>query len=224
MTTGAQRRLILFDIDGTLLDVKGAGRRSFAEALTLTWGITDDLADVRFAGATDLGVLEQLRARHHLPAADEARFFGHLEQTLRRALMAEAPSVYPGVRECVAAWSRTDAVLGLLTGNARRTAHVKLDAARLDRACFDIGGFGDEHADRGELARRAVSLAEAKAGQALEIVVVGDTENDVRAARAISARAVAVTTGHVSRAELIDAGADLVIDRLDELLPDRAWA
>jgi phosphoglycolate phosphatase len=213
------RRLVLFDIDGTLLDVKGAGRRSFAEALTLTWGITDDLADVRFAGATDLGVLEQLRARHELPAVDEDRFFLHLEQTLRRALVVEAPSVYPGVRECVAAWAQTDAVLGLLTGNARRTAHAKLEAARLDVACFDVGGYGDEHPDRAALARLAVSRAQAQSGQALDVIVVGDTANDIRAARAIAARAVAVTTGHVSRAELADA--DRVVDRLDEFLPDR---
>jgi phosphoglycolate phosphatase-like HAD superfamily hydrolase len=155
-----------------------------------------------------------------LPAIDEARFFVHLEQTLSRALAVEAPSVYPGVRECVAAWSQTDAMLGLLTGNARRTAKVKLEAAHLDVACFHVGGYGDEHADRAALARLAVSRAQVQAGHDLEVIVVGDTANDVRAARAISAHAVAVTTGHVSRAELIDAGANLVIDRLDEWLPE----
>lgn len=215
-----RRRLVLFDIDGTLLDVRGAGRRAFAEALTLTWGVVDDLHDVRFAGATDTGVLQQLRARHALPAEGETAFFQHMEKTLTKALLVDAPHVYPGVRECLFSWSRTDAMLGLLTGNGLRTAHVKLELAGLDRSRFDVGGYGDEHPDRDELARLALRRAEEGSGQRFDVIVIGDTPNDIRAARAIAARAVAVTTGHYTRAQLEDAGADVVVDTLADVLPE----
>lgn len=220
MTLPLRRTLVLFDIDGTLLDVKGAGRRAFAEALTLTWGVVDDLADVRFAGATDTGVLQQLRARHELPVTDEPAFFQHMERTLTRALLVERPHVYAGVRECLFAWSRTNAMVGLLTGNGLRTAHVKLELAGLDRSRFDIGGYGDEHPDRNELARLALRRAEAGSGHRFDAIVVGDTPSDIQAARAIGAKAVAVTTGHFTRAQLEGAGADVVVDTLADVLPD----
>lgn len=224
MSAPSPRRLVLFDIDGTLLDVKGAGRRAFAEALTLTWGVSDDLADVRFAGATDTGVLAQLRQRHTLPEAHEALFFQHMEKTLAKALLDERPHVYPGVRECLLSWSRTDAMLGLLTGNALRTAHVKLELAGLDRSRFDVGGYGDEHPDRDELARLALRRAEAGSGHRFEVTVIGDTPSDIKAARAIAARAVGVTTGHYTRAQLQDAGADVVVDTLADVLPEELLA
>jgi phosphoglycolate phosphatase len=111
-------------------------------------------------------------------------------------------------------------MLGLLTGNGLRTAHVKLELAGLDRSRFDVGGYGDEHPDRDELARLALRRAEEGSGQRFEVVVIGDTPNDIRAARAIAARAVAVTTGHYTRAQLEEAGADVVVDTLADVLPD----
>jgi phosphoglycolate phosphatase len=209
-----RRRLVLFDIDGTLVDVRGAGRLAFAEALTLTWGVTDDLHDIRFAGATDLGVLRQLRQRHALPPEEESTFFQHMERTLTRALLAEPPHVYDGVRACLSSWASTDAMLGLLTGNALRTAHVKLETAGIDRSRFDVGGYGDEHHDRNELARLAQTRAVSGAGHDFDVIVVGDTPADIAAAKAIGATAVAVTTGHYDAAALAAAGADVVVDSL----------
>jgi phosphoglycolate phosphatase-like HAD superfamily hydrolase len=213
------RHLVLFDIDGTLLDVQGAGRRAFAAALRATWDVDDDLHDVRFAGATDRGVLQQLRARHALPEADEPAFFRAMERTLAAALGPEPPRVYPGVRDCLGRLAADgDVMLGLVTGNALRCAQVKLEHAGLDRAIFDVGGYGDEHHDRDELARRAVARARHARGMHdagfARTFLVGDTPNDVRAARAIGAVAVAVTTGHFDRAALVDAGADIVVDDL----------
>jgi phosphoglycolate phosphatase len=208
--------LTLFDIDGTLLDVRGAGRRAFARALADVFGVDDDLHHVRFAGATDRGVLQQLRARHGLPLADEPAFFRAMERTLSAALVDEPPAVYDGVRPCLAALaSSPDVVLGLVTGNAMRCAQIKLERAGLDRAAFDVGGYGDEHEDRDELARLAKARAERARGHGFaRVFLVGDTPNDVRAARAIDAVAVAVTTGHYDRQALVDAGADVVVDDL----------
>ena len=210
------KTLILFDIDGTLVDVYGAGRASFAAAITATWNVVDDLADITFAGATDTGVLQQLRRRHALHIEQEAEFFRQMERTLLVALSEQAPRLYDGVRECVTKWQQTpDAVLGLVTGNGRRCAHLKLKHAGLDPGIFDVGGYGDEHHDRNQLAVLAKQRAESGRGGAFDVVyLVGDTPNDIAAGLHIGATAVGVTTGHFDRAALLDAGAHIVIDSL----------
>jgi phosphoglycolate phosphatase len=219
MTAAAPGRattLTLFDIDGTLLDVAGAGRRAFAQALREVFAVDDDLHHVRFAGATDRGVLRQLRARHGLPLQDEPAFFRAMERALSAALVQEPPRVFGGVHACLAHLAAApEVVLGLLTGNALRCAQVKLERAGIDRSIFDVGGYGDEHEDRDVLARRALERAERARGHGFErVFVVGDTPNDIRAARAIAAVAVAVTTGHHDRDALLAAGADAVVDDL----------
>ena len=215
------KTLILFDIDGTLVDVHGAGRASFAAAITATWNVVDDLADITFAGATDTGVLQQLRRRHALHVEREAEFFRQMEQTLLVALSTQAPRLYDGVRECVSTWQQTPgAVLGLVTGNGRRCAHLKLEHAGIDPGIFDVGGYGDEHHDRNELAALAKQRAESGRGGAFDVVyLVGDTPNDIAAGLHIGAVAVGVTTGHFDREALLKAGASIVVDSLATLLP-----
>jgi phosphoglycolate phosphatase len=208
LSLSAAATLVLFDIDGTLVDVRGAGRRAFSRALALTWGIDDDLAHVTFAGATDLGVLSQLAARHAIDVRAHGTFFAHMARTRDEELVREPPIALPHARDSLEVLAaRDDVVLGLLTGNARACAHLKLQRAQLP-ARFAHGGYGDEHADRNELARRA------RAGHE-RVVVVGDTMKDVEAARAIGARAIAVCTGRYGRDEL--AGADVVVDTLAAL-------
>ena len=208
LSGGARSTLVLFDIDGTLVDVRGAGRRAFARALKDTWRVDDDLAHVTFAGATDLGVLAQLEARHALDRTLDAAFFARMELTLTDELARDPPHALPHARESVDALaSRDDVTLGLLTGNARACAHLKVAGAGI-RSVFGCGAFGDEHADRNELARRA-------RGDATRVVVVGDTPKDIEAARAIGARAVAVCTGRYGPDAL--AHADVVVDTLANL-------
>ena len=221
MAPSIERSLILFDIDGTLVDVHGAGKRAFALAITQTWNIVDDLADITFAGATDRGVLRQLRARHALHEADEHRFFQTMEHTLLVSMQEQMPILYEGVRTGVTAWQqRPGAVLGLVTGNGRRCAHLKLEQAGLDPGIFDVGGYGDEHHDRNALAQLALERAEAGHGGAFDVVyLVGDTPNDIVAAHAIEAIAVGVTTGGFDRRALVQAGAHIVVDSLAALKP-----
>ena len=226
--------LVLFDIDGTLVDVRGAGRRAFVAALERTWGIVDaesDLrrADVSFAGATDLGVLRQLRQRLALDEPHEPAFFVAMEQTLLVELEREKPRLYDGVERCLARFAapapagRGDVVLGFVTGNAMRCAHVKIEAAGIDRGRFVVGGYGDEHHDRPTLARMAKERAEQFCAEQLgghgfdRVLLIGDTPSDIAAARHIGAVAIGVTTGHFGRQQLTDAGADLVVDSLDQL-------
>jgi phosphoglycolate phosphatase len=208
--------LVLFDIDGTLVDVRGAGRRSFIRALRDTWSIDDTLDDVRFGGATDLGVLAQLRQRLDLDTESEAAFFRNMERALAAELSTEKPLVYAGVHACLARLTKdVDVTLGFVTGNAMRCAFVKVEQAGLDRSVFDVGGYGDEHPDRNELARLARTRAESAQGPFERVLLIGDTPSDVRAAKAIGAVAVAVTTGHASRAALEACGADVIVDSLD---------
>ena len=212
------KTLVLFDIDGTLVDVRGAGRRACIRALKDTWSVDDALDDVKFGGATDLGVLQQLRRRLALDVAHEAAFFRHMERALAAELSVERPRVYDGVHafvgRCV---DDVDTTLGFVTGNAMRCAFVKVEHAGIDRTRFDVGGFGDEHPDRNELARLAKARAVAARGDFDRVLLIGDTPNDVAAAKAIGAVAVAVTTGHASRASLEDAGADVVVDSLADV-------
>lgn len=210
------RHLVLFDIDGTLLDVQGAGRKSFSQALRIAWGIEERLEGFSFAGATDLGVLRVLHDRHpKIPLDDLAPFFQALPMALADELAQVAPVVFPGARETVAQMATAaDVVMGLVTGNAAACAALKVAHAGYRTEDFHVGAYGDEHADRNVLAQSALERAQTIFGAFQEVTLIGDTPADVRAARSIGARAVGVSTGSFDAAALQEAGADLVVATL----------
>lgn len=220
MTTLSAPALVLWDIDGTLVDVKGAGRRAFIHGIEKAWGVVDDLADVQFAGATDLGVLASLRARLHLPEQHTRAFFEHMAAALEANLLAGgAASPVAGGRDVVRTLAERGVPQGLVTGNARATAFVKLRAAGYDQATFAFGAFGDEHADRNELARRVLVRAREQAcPEDVRMFLVGDTAKDVEAAKAIGATAIALLRRPDERAAIVAAGADHVVEQLDDVL------
>ncbi len=207
----SSHRVVLMDIDGTLLQTDGAGRASFSDAVWAVLGRQDDLADIAFAGATDLGVLRQILQKYQLSFYPElaVRFFAAMEEALRRRLNVTRVMVFPGVVELLDALGRYRHIrLGLLTGNTRAGARAKLEAAGL-WGKFEFGAYGDEHWDRSELARRAVARSGARSPR--DVWIVGDTPEDVRCARAVGARCLCVATGQFSEAALWSAGADEVI-------------
>ncbi len=205
------KRLVLFDIDGTLLSAAGSGRRAIHSALRAIFG-TVGPADYWFDGKTDKQIVRDLmRHEGHSDATIDAR----LDQTLARyvdhlhvelADPSHPPSVYPGVHALLAALeSRDDVILGLLTGNIEPGAASKLRAVGLDPLRFVIGAFGSDHEVRSELP--AVAVARARhcfgvqiAGDAL--VIIGDTPADVACGAPLGARAVAVATGRYTVEEL----------------------
>lgn len=210
--------LVLFDIDGTLLDTSGAGRRSFALALEAAFGWGAEAQSISFAGATDLDLLERIAGRRGaILAPDQVEdFFARLPATLRAALATEPPHVYPGVRELLAVLSaREDVHLGLVTGNIESCARVKLESCGL-HGHFDLGAYGHEHADRRDIARLARARAEQRLNGAAfrSCGLIGDTPSDIRAAQAIGAASLAVATGGFSAAHLQAAGATWVLDSL----------
>ncbi len=214
--------LVLFDIDGTLLEVRGAGRRAFSRAIDHCFGWKNELKNIRFAGATDLDLFHKIAAEHgHEPTPDDERkFCNQLAYELKIAIGEDGISrtVYPGVPELLEKLSGDPrCLLGLVTGNVESCAWIKLQNVNLHEH-FVLGAFGHEHADRIEIARLALRRAEDRAGRRFEkLFLIGDTPNDIRAARAIGATAIAVATGAFRRDDLLAAGADAVLDDLGNL-------
>lgn len=213
--------IVLFDIDGTLLDMRGAGRRSFVRALESAFGWRDEIAYVNFAGNTDLNVLQQVaRAHDHvLSEADRERFFRRLPVELKTLAAHAELILYPGVRALLEALSaRDDVILGLVTGNIEACARIKLRQFDLD-GHFVLGAFGDDHAERNEIARLALDRIRASlpAGAIVrKIALIGDTPSDVAAATSIGALSIAVATGRFDTAALRAAGADHALPSLSD--------
>lgn len=202
-------RLVLFDIDGTILRSNGAGRRAMITALREIFGGTGP-EDHSYDGKTDPQIVrEVMRIEGHRDTHIDERmdalmtlYLTHLE----RELVAAKTIVYPGIRELLDALeARDDTVLGLLTGNLREGAHAKLRAAGIDPGRFRIGAFGSDHEHRPELPAVARQRAQAELGIDLDgehLVIIGDTPADIECGRALGVRAIGVATGSYSVEEL----------------------
>ena len=212
-------KLVLFDIDGTIMITNGAGRRAVHRALLEVFG-TIGTADHRFDGKTDPQIVRELmRLAGHGDEIIDARmermldrYVSYLHEELATA--TQPPLVYPGVRELIDAIDqREDALLGLLTGNLASGARAKLESVGINPDRFRVGAFGSDHELRGELP----AIAQRRAREALgleiagrDVVVIGDTPADVDCGRAIGARAIGVATGHYSVDVLASHGAAAV--------------
>lgn len=211
--------LVLFDIDGTLVHMDGAGRKAFSRTLHRVFGWRDSIGYINFAGATDLQVVTDVLERNGrtpIPA-DVDRFFTLLPEAFAETLAEAKPVLFPGVPELLNRLAEDpDYLLGLVTGNIETCARQKLARFRL-QGHFQVGAFGHEHADRNRIARLALGRAEAHLAPDRRLgrrFLIGDTPSDVRAAHAIGALAVAVATGTFSEDQLRDAGADTVVPDL----------
>ena len=217
------RRLALFDIDGTLIHTARAGLRGMNAAFRDLHGHEDALAGMTFAGRTDRAIVFEafglLGIDRSQAALDRLRdaYLEHLAAELGHAL--EGARVLPGVTAILDALQPHDDVgVGLLTGNFERGAAIKLGHFDLWRR-FGFGAFGDAHEDRRALVPIAIEAAEAATGvriPASDVVVIGDTPLDVDCARAHGAISVAVATGPYGAEQLTEAGADLVIETLED--------
>jgi phosphoglycolate phosphatase-like HAD superfamily hydrolase len=232
-----KRKLVLFDIDGTLLLSRGAGRRALVAAMADFLEAPAVAAElVRFDGKTDPQIVAEMLAAAGQPRPEDPariavvldRYLALLEAELARP--DHATDVMPGVPELLAAVERdSDAVLGLLTGNVMAGARLKLRSAAIDPGRFVVGAYGSDHPERTRLPAIAAARAEQHFGRAphgAEIVIIGDTPADVTCGAALGVRAIGVATGSYSTAELASAGAYAVFEDLSLVaaVRDAIWS
>lgn len=204
-------KLVLFDIDGTILTDRGASRSAFADALRHTYGYTEDLGRYDFSGRTDPQIAHMVLADAGFSRDDvEARFTDLWKRYLAglaRNATPERVQVMPGIPELIEALhGRDDVVLALLTGNIEPGARLKLGGANLNDY-FPFGAFGSDSADRTELPPIAVRRANEHLGMHFEgsdVVIIGDSIYDVRCGVPWDATTIAVASGKTS-AELLRA-------------------
>ncbi len=203
----SSEHVCLFDIDGTLLNTGGAGQAAMEVAIATLVENKAPVDGLTTAGRTDKAITQDLFAFHGVEPDEDmydrftAEYFRHLETELseREGL------VFPGIHELIDQLAdRDDVLLGLLTGNYREGARIKLSYYDLDHH-FAFGGFGDHHLHRDDVAREAMAELEKHHGRSFDpgrVWVIGDTPADVQCARAIGANVVAVSTGSYSIEEL----------------------
>ncbi len=223
----AMTRLLLFDIDGTLIRTGGAGVRAFAEIFDRRFNARDGFERLKFAGRTDYGIVREFFEAHQIPPTKENfdMFFDEYSTLLEATLESAHITICPGAREFLAAArsTATPPIIGLLTGNIRRGAEIKLRAAGLWDE-FALGGFADDHEQRSGIAAAAKRRGEEMAGRQLdgsEVLVIGDTPHDIHCARAIGARVLAVGTGGATMDELRRHDPDFLAPTLIPL--DERW-
>ena len=217
-------KAVLFDIDGTLILTGGAGQRAFAQTFATDFGVPNISRNVTFAGRSDRAIAHELMRVHDIEPSEVnwQRFRAGYLARLPGALRAGNGQVLPGVHALLDRLQHAPVHVGLLTGNIREGAQSKLAHYDLWHR-FAFGGFGDDCLDRNDIASLAIAAARGHvqsngiaAIHAETVVVIGDTENDIRCARAIGAIAVAVATGMTSADALAAERPDLLIGTLEE--------
>lgn len=199
--------VLLFDIDGTLLNSGGAGQAAMEAAIAAEFGTAAPVVGLLTAGRTDRAIAVDLFKFHGVELDEAAlrRFITAYLRHLPVELAAREGLVLPGVAAMLETMAgRDDVVLGLLTGNFREGAQAKLGHFGLDRH-FAFGGFGDHHHHRDDVAREALAEVHRRMNGSVameKVWVIGDTPADVQCARAIGAKVIAVATGSYSPDEL----------------------
>jgi len=196
----------LFDIDGTLIDCGGAGRRAMTRAFYEVYGVADAFRGDTFTGCTDIEIFKRGVHRHLKREAtleEQGAFFErYLEYLEEEVQNAQRYRVMPGVEDVLKGLSqRPNCVLGLCTGNVEKGAYIKLRRSNL-LGFFSFGGFGSDSEDRTELTRLASERAKRWAGRDVEPIVVGDSSHDYYAARENGFKVALVATGYTSRGVL----------------------
>lgn len=215
-------RIVLFDIDGTLIPADGLGIVAFDQAFQDLYGIEKVTEEVDFSGRTDWAISSELLEKHALPSHQEERtkFLSCYEKYLEVKLLDSINILLPGVHDWLEDLVSRQILLGLLTGNTRQGAETKLRHVGLWNA-FTFGAFGHEHPDRNQLAQWAMERGTKMLGSSGctpgEVLVIGDTPRDVACAHACGARCLAVATGRFSVQELLDSGADWASEDLKSI-------
>ncbi len=219
-------RLVLFDIDGTLIRTGGAGVKAFAKVFATEFNAVDGFERMKFAGRTDVSLVREFFSFHDIPATADNfnRFFERYVFWLDHMLRESTGAICVGVLDFIDKLKLMPQppVLGLLTGNIRLGAEIKLRRFGLWDT-FQIGGFADDNEERNKIAAVARERGSRLLNHELrddEVLVIGDTPHDISCARAIRGRVLAVATGAYTSAELKLHTPDWVVENLSEITPD----
>ena len=216
------KRLLLWDIDGTLITTGGAGEKGLKQIVRERFGVEDDFRDIEIAGRTDVNIAQNILRKYgvEITAENVSAFLDQYLVGLEKMLPRVSGRVLPGVEEILRQMTlKPDRVLGLLTGNLRRGAELKLRYYGL-WDYFSFGAFADDAADRNQLGRFACDRAREKLGHAFEadrIDVIGDTGHDIACGKIFQARTIAVATGSWPREKLAACQPDFLFDDLAEV-------
>ncbi len=220
-------RLVLFDIDGTLVRTGGAGMQAFAKVFQTEFGATDHFERLKFAGRTDVSLVREFFGYHHIEATPQnfKRFFEHYVFWLDHILQGSQTQVCEGVWDFIEGLKALPRppLLGLLTGNIRLGAQIKLSHFKLWEQ-FETGAFADDHEERDQIAAIAKERGSRLLQESLnggQVLVIGDTPLDIRCGRAIGARVLAVATGGATLQELERHQPDWAAANLRQLTPAR---
>ncbi|MBX3154044.1 HAD hydrolase-like protein [Candidatus Obscuribacterales bacterium] len=217
-------RLVLFDIDETMISSDGAGRRAIGRALCDIFGIDTSKMTLRMSGKTDPQILSEI-----LKLADKMEDdFEHLKEEMFRVyltLLQEEINnagyyiVHPGVYEILdALHAHETGYLGLLTGNIEDGARLKLNRFDLNKY-FPLGAYGSDSANRNDLPHIATERARKHFNVEFkpeQVVIIGDSIYDVLCAKGYGARSIAVNTGATPKADLVEQNPDFLFDNLSD--------
>jgi phosphoglycolate phosphatase-like HAD superfamily hydrolase len=216
-------RLVLFDIDGTLVHTGGAGVKAFAKVFATEFGAVDGFERLKFAGRTDMSLVREFFEYHQIAATPEnfERFFDRYVFWLDHILAHSRTKTCPGIAEFIRDLKTLPQppLLGLLTGNIKLGAEIKLRHFDLWTE-FETGAFADDSEDRDEIA----AVARQRAGRILgdplpgdQILVIGDTPFDIGCGRVIGAKVLAVATGGATIEELRQHQPDWAVEDLTRI-------
>lgn len=217
-------KLLLWDIDGTLVNVKRLGARAMNEAFQKTYKTDAFIRARNMAGKTDLEILKGFLAENSIPfrdlKAESRRIIPLYVRNLGKHLRGNPePFVYSNARELLDRYRRSGKVVhGLLTGNYKKAARLKLHRFGLWKY-FELGAFGEVSAVRADLVPAALERFRKKYRREIspeDVFIIGDTPNDVEIAKTHGLRSVAVATGIFSKEELKACGAEFVLKDLTE--------
>ncbi len=214
-----KKKLVLYDIDGTLVSTGGAGTRAMNYAFHKLYGIEDAFRDIPMAGKTDFQIMREGLKAHGLPYMDgnvEIMTKGYLE-FLQEEMNNPDKHLMPGILESLELLKGMGMSLGLLTGNLKKGASIKLGAFGIYHYFMD-GAFGSDDEDRDKLLPVAINKFADKGYEfdAADCIVIGDTPRDVQCAKIHGAACIAVATGPYSKDDLLKTNADIVLDSLED--------
>jgi phosphoglycolate phosphatase-like HAD superfamily hydrolase len=215
-------KLLLFDIDGTLVDTGGAGSRSLNISFEEIFSIKNAFKDITMAGKTDIQIMKEGIEKHNLPYDGSiiSKIIDRYIKNLAIQINNNNKHIKPGIKELLEflLQEKSDYAIGLLTGNIEEGARIKLGAFGLNHY-FPLGAFGSDDEDRNKLLPIAIEKYRKILGLSIKFkdcIVIGDTPRDVYCAKPYGAKCIAVATGPYSYNELLKTGADIVMKDLSD--------